>query len=65
MNKYEIYISDIYEKEKNKKMALEAINVYEAHKKGLKYTNSIREEILKILSNNGVVYTFKNGFNEE
>lgn len=65
MNKYEIYIDDIYNKGKTKKIAVESINVYNAHKQGLKNTNALREEISKIVLNGNVVYTFKHGFSEE
>ena len=64
MNRYEIYIEDIYNKE-DKKIILDEINVYKAHKMGLKNTNALREEIVKIIKDGKVVYTFKNGFNEE
>lgn len=65
MNKYEIYIEDIYNKGKTKKAYVESTNVYLAHKKGLESTNALREEISRIVSNDKTVFTFKNGFSEE
>lgn len=65
MNKYEITVSDIYEKGKSKKMFIESQDVYSAHKKGLKYTNALREEISKIMHGDKLVYSFKSGFSEE
>lgn len=65
MNKYDLLIEDIYNRENNKKINVQAINVYSAHKEGLKNTNALREEISKITKNGNVVYTFKNGFSEE
>ena len=65
MNKYVVNINDIYEKDKNKKVIIESVNVIEAHKLGLKHTNALREEISKIMLGDKVVYTFKGGFFEE
>jgi len=65
MNKYEIYIEDIYNKGKTKKVEVESINVYLAHKKGLKFANALREEISRIVTNDKTVFTFKNGFSDE
>ena len=65
MNKYEITVSDIYEKGKNKKVLIESVDVYSAHKKGLKYSNALREEISKIMHGEKLVYSFRNGFSEE
>lgn len=65
MNKYEIYIDDIFEKKRNKHIEVEASNVYLAHKQGLDHTNALREEITKITRNGELLYTFKNGFFEE
>lgn len=65
MSKYDITISDIYEKGKSKKISIDAVNVYIAHKQGLKHTNALREEISKIMQGDKLVYSFKNGFSEE
>jgi hypothetical protein len=65
MNKYEVHIEDIYNKEGSKKLFVEDINVYRAHKKGLNSTNALREEISRIIKDGKTVYTFKNGFCEE
>lgn len=65
MNTYDIQIEDIYDRNKSKRISVNEINVYLAHKEGLKHTNSIREEISKIDLNGKSVYTFKNGFSEE
>jgi hypothetical protein len=65
MNRYDITISDIYEKGKSKKISIDATNVYSAHKQGLRHTNALREEILKIMREDNLVYSFKNGFSEE
>jgi hypothetical protein len=65
MKRYEVYIEDIYNKEKSKKMIIDSFNAFEAHKNGLKYTNALREEITKITTNSVTVYNFKSGFNEE
>jgi len=65
MNKYDIYIEDIFDRNKSKHVSVESINVYIAHKEGLKKTNAIREEISKIIKSGNVVFTFKNGFSEE
>ena len=65
MNKYEITVSDIYEKGKSKKVLIDSLNVYSAHKTGLKYTNALREEISKIMHGEKIVYSFRNGFSEE
>jgi hypothetical protein len=62
MNKYEISINDIYERGKGKKITVESLDVYSAHKLGLKHTNALREEISKIMLNDKMVYNFKNGF---
>ena len=65
MSKYDITVSDIYDKGKSKKISLNAPNVQNAHKQGLRYTNALREEILKIMQNDRLVYTFRSGFTEE
>jgi len=65
MNKYDISINDIYERDKSKRVTVESPNVYQAHKTGLKYTNALREEISKIMLGDKMVFTFKNGFSEE
>ena len=65
MNSYDLIIDDIYSRENSKKITLKAINVYIAHKEGLKQTNALREEISKITKNGNTVFTFKSGFSEE
>lgn len=65
MNKYEVQIEDIYNNGTVKKIYVEDINVYQAHKKGLNNVNALREEISRITKDGKTVYTFKNGFNEE
>lgn len=65
MSKYDITISDVYERGKSRKISIDAADVYIAHKQGLKYTNALREEISKIMQGDRLVYTFKNGFSEE
>lgn len=65
MNKYDIYIEDIFDRSKSKQVSVQSTNVYLAHKEGLKNTNAIREEISKIIKSGNVVFTFKNGFSEE
>lgn len=65
MNNYDVHIEDIYDRNINKKISIRDINVYMAHKKGLKSTNALREEISRICTDGKVVYTFKNGFSEE
>lgn len=65
MNKYDVTINDIYEKGNSKKITVQAIDVYNAHKKGLKHTNALREEISKIMLDEKIVYTFRTGFSEE
>jgi hypothetical protein len=65
MNKYDIYIEDIFDRSKTKQVSILSTNVYLAHKEGLKSTNAIREEISKIIKSGNVVFTFKNGFSEE
>jgi hypothetical protein len=63
MNSYSLIIQDIYEKENQKHISLEAKNAQLAHKAGLKYTNSLREEIALIRdSKNSIVFTFRDGF---
>lgn len=65
MNKYDITICDIYDKGNVKRLSIDSINVYEAHKLGLRHVNALREEISKIMHKDSTVYTFKNGFSEE
>lgn len=65
MNKYTVFIEDIFNKGINKNYTVYDINAYNAHKQSLKYANALREEISKILRDDKVVYTFKNGFCEE
>jgi hypothetical protein len=65
MNKYTVFIEDIFNKNINKSYNINEINVYAAHKQGLKNTNALREEISKIIRDEKIVYTFKNGFCEE
>jgi hypothetical protein len=63
MKKYNIIIQDIYEQDKQKHVPIDAINPYEAHKKGLKHTNALREEIVIVRdSNNKIVFSYKDGF---
>lgn len=63
MKKYNIIIQDIYEQEKQKHISVDAINPYEAHKKGLRNTNALREEIVIVKdSSNRIVFSFKDGF---
>lgn len=65
MSKYDITVSDIYDKGMSKKISVHADNVHSAHKQGLRYSNALREEISKIMCNDKLVYTFRNGFTEE
>jgi hypothetical protein len=63
MKKYNAIIQDIYEREKQKHVTVEAINAYLAHKIALRQTNALREEIAIIRdSNNSIVFTYKDGF---
>ena len=63
MRKYNAIIQDIYEREKQKHVSVDAINAYIAHKTALKQTNALREEIAIIRdSNNSIVFTYKDGF---
>jgi hypothetical protein len=65
MKQYELLIEDIYDRNKNKRITVKDVNVYMAHKSGLKYTNALREEISRINSGDRTVFTFKTGFQEE
>jgi len=65
MNNYEVLIEDIYDRGKTKKVSVNDINVYMAHKKALYQTNALREEISKIYNEGRTVYTFNGGFTEE
>lgn len=62
MNKYELLIEDIYDKNKNKTVVVHQSNVQLAHKDGLKHCNALREEIARITVRGKVVYTFRAGF---
>lgn len=63
MKTYNVIIQDIYEKDKQKFVKVNAINSQIAHKEGLKDTNALREEIALIKdSSNNTVYTFRDGF---
>ena len=63
MKKYSAIIQDIYEREKQKHITVEAIDSYLAHKIALKHTNALREEIAIIRdTNNSIVFTYKDGF---
>jgi hypothetical protein len=65
MNSYDVYIDDIYERNRTKKITVREANAFLAHKQGLKATNALREEISRVVCDNRVVYTFGGGFNEE
>jgi hypothetical protein len=65
MNKYEVTVEDVYDKNKTKKFIMGGHNVYEAHKSALTSVNAIREEISKMTKNGRTVFTFRNGFSEE
>lgn len=65
MNTYDVYIEDIYERNKSKKITVRDINVFLAHKQGLNSTNALREEISRVVCDGKVVYTYSGGFNEE
>lgn len=65
MNTYNIVVQDIYEKEKQKHVAVVAQNAQLAHKNGLRHTNALREEISLIRDKqNNVVFTYRDGFVE-
>jgi hypothetical protein len=65
MNTYIVIIEDIYDKSKTKKIEIKDSTVHLAHKAGLKKTNALREEIVKITKDGRAVYTLKSGFFEE
>lgn len=65
MNTYTVIIEDIYDKSKTKKIQLSESNAFLAHKQGLKDTNALREEIVKITKDGRTVYALKSGFMEE
>lgn len=63
MKQYNVIVQDIYEKEKQKHLTVEALNAQLAHKTGLRSTNALREEIALIRDQkNSVVYTYRDGF---
>ena len=63
MKQYSVIIQDIYEKESQKHLKVEALNAQLAHKQSLRSTNALREEIALIKDQkNNVVYTYKDGF---
>ncbi len=63
MKKYNAIIQDVYEREKQKHVTVEATNAYLAHKIALKQTNALREEIAIIRdTSNSIVFTYKDGF---
>jgi hypothetical protein len=63
MKSYNLIVQDIYEKEKQKHVAVKAINSQLAHKEGLNSCNALREEIALIRdSSNNIVFTYKDGF---
>lgn len=65
MKHYNLIVQDIYEKEKQKHISVDARNSQLAHKEGLKQTNALREEIAIIRDNaNNIVYTYRDGFVE-
>lgn len=65
MKSYEVIVEDIYDKNKSKKVKLDAVNVYLAHKDGLKHANALREEISKIICKGKIVFTYSSGFSED
>jgi nicotinic acid phosphoribosyltransferase len=65
MDTYSLTIQDIYEKEKQKHISVQARNAQLAHKEGLKQTNALREEIALIRNKKNIVFTFKDGFLSE
>jgi len=62
MNKYDLLIEDIYDKNKNKNIVINQSNVQLAHKDGLGHCNALREEIVKISSRGKIVYSLRSGF---
>jgi hypothetical protein len=65
MKNYNIIVQDIYEHDKQKHVSVDATNPYEAHKKGLKHTSALREEIAIIRdTSNKIVFTFRDGFSQ-
>ena len=65
MKQYSVIVQDIYEKEKQKHITVEAVNAQLAHKQGLRNTNALREEIALIKDQkNSVVYTYRDGFSD-
>jgi hypothetical protein len=65
MNRYEVTVEDVYDKNKTKKLIIEGHGVQEAHKSALTNVNAIREEISNMTKNGRTVFTFRNGFSEE
>jgi ABC-type transport system involved in cytochrome c biogenesis ATPase subunit len=63
MKKYNVIVQDIYERNKQKHITIQAVDHYLAHKNGLKHTNALREEIAIIRDqNNSIVFSYKDGF---
>lgn len=63
MNSYNLIVQDIYERDRQKHIAVKACNSQLAHKEGLRHTNALREEIAIIRDNsNNIVFTYKDGF---
>jgi hypothetical protein len=65
MKTYTVIVEDIFDKKKSKKFTLQDINVFMVHKNSLKNVNALREEVSRIICDDKVVYTFKDGFKEE
>lgn len=65
IEKYTVQIKDLHTK-KAKKCTIDANTAADAHKKALSYCNALTQDISKITdSQNNVVYTLTNGFNDE
>jgi hypothetical protein len=62
MNKYEIMIEDIYDKNKSKSVFVYQSNAFLAHKEGLNYTNALREDIIRITNKGKMVFNIRAGF---
>jgi ferritin len=64
IEQYKAQISNLTTKQ-IKNIKVDANTVYEAHKKALKHSNHITEEITKIENSSGaIVFTFNDGFLE-
>ena len=62
IDKFVAVVKDVYTK-KNKRVKIDADDVFSAHKKALEHCNELTQDVVKITNGeNEIVYTLSDGF---